>query len=343
MSSLCPRLTLLVMLLCIGGCTSTGTAPVSVPTADPQTAPDVVLDVHFPQGPILTVTPTGNIPEVPTQLNGNDEISLVALCTDNDSGCRNIEIFADASTFNANNTAGTVASSGPPVAQNLDAAAKPGGTANQKLNANIKLSVPQLRGTFAGLKVDVSARATNAHTEMWNTKKVSLFWNQQSPLTLPPCPRFGPIGSDPPVVLDSRQVTIAIQNAKAANPAKTTFTIGVVDRPAPNTRHAWQLNIAESSLPPTTAGFTLVDATGTTLSLLTVDGRSCNTAGTLVTAAPNSSSVEAIATTSNTTTIVLTSPNHGPLASGTHDDAVFNEATFWRAFGGKRTTITWIR
>ena len=77
MNSLHRRLTLLVML-CTGGCASTGTKPIAVPTADPRTPPAVVLDVHFPQGPILTVTPTGNTPLVPTQLNGNDEISLVA-------------------------------------------------------------------------------------------------------------------------------------------------------------------------------------------------------------------------------------------------------------------------
>src|SRR2546422_1224665 len=140
--------------------------------------------------------PTGNTPLVPTQLNGNDDISLVALCTDNDSGCRNIQIFADATTNNAD---GSVAPSapGPPVAENLDPNATPGGTASQKRNVSIKLSVPQLRGTFAGLKLDVSARTTNAHNEMWNTKKVSLFWSRQAPLTPPPCPRFSPAGSPP--------------------------------------------------------------------------------------------------------------------------------------------------
>jgi len=62
--------------------------------------------------------PTGNTPLVPTQLNGNDEISLVALCTDDDSGCRNIEIFADTTTNNAN---GSVAPSppGPPAGEDL--------------------------------------------------------------------------------------------------------------------------------------------------------------------------------------------------------------------------------
>jgi len=70
--------------------------------------------------------------------------------------------------------------------------ATPGGTASQKRNVSLKLSVPHLRGTFAGLKLDVSARATNAHNEMWNAKKVSLFWSRQAPLTPPPCPSFSP-------------------------------------------------------------------------------------------------------------------------------------------------------
>ena len=217
------RLTLLVLLLCTGGYGAsclTGTPPISVPTPDPHTHPDVVLDVHFAQGQILTVTPAANVPEVPPQLGANGEISLVALCTDNDSGCRNIEIFAEATTTNANGSV-VPAAPGPAVAENLNPNATPGGTASQKRNASIKLSVAQLRGTSAGLKLEVSARATNAHNEQWNTKQVSLFWSHQAPLTLPNCPRF--FGSVRAAVLDSRVVTIALQNAKAADPGKTTL------------------------------------------------------------------------------------------------------------------------
>lgn len=339
MSSPQRRSTFLVLLLCTGGLgASCPKSTITVPVADPYTHPDVLLDVHFAQGPILTVTPAGNVPQVPPPLDANEEISLVGLCTDNDSGCRNIEIFAEATKTNTN---GSVIPAVPgPVAENLDPNAVPGGTAGQKRNASVKLSMAQLRGT-AGLKLDVSARATNAHNDQWYTKKVSLFWTRQAPLELPDCPRF--FGSVRAAVLDSRRVTLALQNAKAANPARTTFVVGFVEPPNPNTQHAWRLDIEETNIPPTFAIFKLADATGWDRELLTVDSRNhCNAAGTLLKAARNSASTEASVASNDTTTLVLRAPNTGLGAFGMRDVAVFNEATFWPAFGGKKTTITWV-
>lgn len=336
MSSPYYRLTLLVLLLCTGGLgASCPKSTITVPVPDPHTRPEVVLDVHFPQGPILTVTPTANVPEVPPHLGANDEISLVALCTDNDSGCRNIEIFAEATTTNTNGSV-VPAVPGPAVVENLDPNAAPGGTAGQKRNASIKLSVAQLRGAFAGLKLDVSARATNAHNDMWNTKKVSLFWSQQRPLKLPNCPRF--FGSVRAAVLDSRVVTIAIQNARAADPAKTTFLVGMQEPLAPR---SWLLEITDAPIAPTSAIFELVDATGWDRELLTVNSGDCNATGTTWPAARNSTSGDLTVDSSTTTTIVLREPNTGLGAYGMRDVAVFNEATFWPAFGGKKTKITW--
>jgi hypothetical protein len=342
MSSSQRRLPLLVILLCTvgyGASCPPGTPPFTVPTADPHTHPDVVLDVHFAQGQILTVTPAASVPEVPPQLGANDEISLVALCTDNDSGCRNIEIFAEATTTNSNGSV-VPAAPGPAVAESLDPNATPGGTASQKRNATVKLGVAQLRGASAGLKLDVSARATNSHNDQWNTKKVSLFWSHQAPLALPDCPRF--FGSVRAAVLDSRAVTVDLQNLKAANPAKTSFKIGIQEPPPPNTRYILRLDIEETNLPPTSATFKLVDETGFTRDLLTVDSRNCTAAGTLLQAAMNSSSGDLTVDSSTTTTIVLREPNTGLGAYGMKDAMVWNEATFWPAFGGKKTTITWV-
>ena len=318
------------IILCAVGCA--GTTTFNVPTVDPKTPPTVVLDVQNPPGPIFTFTSAGPNPAMPVQLSGNDEVSLVALCTDNDGGCRNIQIFADATTNNADGSVVTAAL-GMPVAENLDANATPGGTASQQRNASTKLIVSQLRGNFAGLKLDISARATNAHNESASTGTVSLFWSRQVPLTLPSCARFTPIGSNPPVVLDSRAVTVAIQNAKAAAPTQTTFIIGVRHPTDPTT--GWRLTVAETNLPPTTAVFRFENSTGSDKELLTVDGRNCNAPGKLLVANATSATLEAIVNSSDTTTILLSNPNMV-------DVAVWNEGTFWPAFGGKRTTITWI-
>jgi hypothetical protein len=336
MSSPHRRPTLLVLLLCTGGLgASCPTSTITVPLADPYTHPDVVLDVHFAQGPILTITPA-NAPPVAPQLGANEEISLVASCTDNDSGCRNIEIFAEVTATNTNGSVVPPAVPGPPVAQSLDPNAAPGGTAGQKRNTSVKLSVAQLRGT-AGLKLHVWARATNAHNEQWLTKKVSLYWTDQAQLQRPDCPRF--FGSVKAVVLDSRLVTIGIQNARAADPARTIFKVGLQEPLAPR---SWLLEITEAPIAPTSATFELVDETGWNRELLTVDSRNhCNVAGTTWPAAANSSSGDLTVDSSTTTTIVLREPNTGLGAYGMHDVAVFNEATFWPAFGGKRTKITW--
>jgi hypothetical protein len=60
-------------------------------------------------------------------------------------------------------------------------------------------------------------------------------------------------------------------------------------------------------------------------------------------AARNSSSGELTINSSTTTTIVLREPNTGLGAYGMKDAVVWNEATFWPAFGGKKTTITWLQ
>lgn len=324
------RSALVVILLCTLGCATGGT--LNVPAAD-STPPAAVLDVNFPQSGIFTVTAAGHNPAMPIQLGGNEDLDLVALCKDEDGGCRNIEIFVDASTNNADGSVAAVALT-KPLAESLDPSAAPGGSASAKRNASTRLSVPQLRGSTAGLRLDLSAKATNAHQATDTTKPVSLFWSRQAPLTLPPCPRFGPVGSAPPVVLDSRAVTVGLQNAKAKDPNKTTFLIGVTDG-QPNPTTAWRLTIEEVGLPPTRAIFRLEDTTGSAKEALTVDSRNCNAAGKLLQASGNSSSADVLVTSADTTTLLLSRPNMG-------DVAVWNEATFWPAFGGKKTTVTWI-
>jgi hypothetical protein len=260
-------------------------------------------------------------------------IPLIALCTDNDGGCRNIQIFADATTASV----GTLSSTGPNtlVAENLDPNAAPGATASQQRNASATLDVGTLGGSSSGLRMDVFARSMNAHQQATSTRKVSIFSFPPAPLVVPPCPRFGPIGSAPPVVLDSKDVALPLYEARNANPSQTTFVIAVLDRPSPNTKHAWRLTVEEVGLAPTMAIFKLADLTGADKELLTVDSRNCFAAGKLLKAPGNGSSVEALVSTSDTTTFALSEP-------GGVDVMVWSEPTFWMAFGGRRTTITWV-
>jgi hypothetical protein len=337
------RSLLVVMLMYNASCPPSGTT-VNVPAAadDPKTPPVVVLDVHYPQGQYFTVTPAGHPAAMPTHLNGNDELSLVASCTDNDSGCRNIQIYVEAVTTAANGSMASVGLSRP-LAENLDANAAPGGTASPQRAVSVTLNVPQLRGSAAVLTLPVAVYATNAHGAVASIKRFSLFWTEPAPLKLPPCPGFLPAGDPPPPspeVLDSRTVTVKLQDLKAADPTRTSFIIGVLHPLDPTI--AWNLMIAEvAGMAPTTAVFNLDNKTGSSKQLRTF--ASCNTAGQLRVAAPGTVSADITVTSSDTTTVLLSRARTGPLDVGVEDIAIWNEASFWPAFGGKRTTITWVQ
>jgi len=318
-----------LIVLCSSGCVPSS---VTVPIQDPMTPPAATLDIGFSQGRIYTVTSAGYNPTLPAQLGGSDEIALIAKCTDEDGGCQNVQIFVDGTAYNPDGSF-VVMGLSTPFAESRDTTATPGGTANKERLVSNKLDIRQLRGSFAAVQVNVSARAINVHQGKDNTKQVTLYWSQQVPLVLPPCPRFTPIGSASPVVLDSRQLSIGVQDAKTRDPNKQIFIIAVADRD-PNAKNWWRVTVEEVGLAPTMAVFRLEDLTGAEKEATTVDSRNCNTAGKLMKATANSTSLDVLVTNADTSTLIL--------SADMQDVAVWNEATFWQAFGGRRTTFTWV-
>jgi hypothetical protein len=98
----------------------------------------------------------------------------------------------------------------------------------------------------------------------------------------------------------------------------------------------WRVTLTEmTGMPRTMATFTLVDATGSPKSALTVDSRACNTVGTALQAGANGTSTTVTVTNANTTTIAL--------IDGSRDVIIWDEASFWAAFGGRSTTFLWMQ
>lgn len=308
---------------------------ITVPAPTSNTLPKVTMDVVFPTGPARTVTATQTDPAMPVELDGMEELSFSAKCSDDTAGCRNIQIFVEGAVAAPN---GATTPLPPPSlrAENLDAAAVPGASADTQRNVTAKVDVRQLRGSAAFLKLEVLARATNGIGATADTRRVWLVWVRNAPLVMPNCPRFGPIGSDPPDLLDVRPLIFGLYKAKTANPSKTTFEFGVITNPTYRGYAAFQVSVSESStLPPTSASFTLTDQTGHAKSALTVDGTNCNAAGQLLDAPGNTTSSTVTATSADTTSLVFTSNNQ--------DVVIWSEPTFWLLFGGKATTFTWLK
>jgi hypothetical protein len=307
---------------------------VPIPAPDPGTRPKATLDIVFPSGPVRTVTATTTDPALPAELVGTEQLSFSARCADEVAGCRNIQVFVTG-TVSAPDGATQPLSLPALQAQNLDTAANPGGTAETQRNVTSRLDVGPLRGTSALLHLVVTARATNGFGATEDTRPVNLVWMRSAPLVMPGCPRFGPIGSPPPDLLDVRPLITGMMNAKNANPALTRFEFGVATTPGRNPSAGFDLASTEINLPPTSAIFQLIDKTGHGKSALTVNGRDCNAAGELLEAQGNGTSAEVMVNSSDVTTLVFTANNQ--------DVVVLNEATFWLLFGGKRNIFTWVQ
>jgi hypothetical protein len=305
----------------------------TVPAQNPNSAPTVSLDIIPPSGKVFTATPTGFDPALPQELKGNEELSFAARCADATVGCRNIEILVDG-TGTAANAASQSLGLPKPRVENLDSAAAPGGSALPERIVSTKLDVGPLRGSFAMLRFDVSARATNSFGATVATRKVTLFWIKTTPVVMPNCPRFSPIGSPPPDLEDVRTLVSGMLEAKNKDPTRTLFVFGVLTKPGAAQR-TFRVTTEESGLPPNMASVRLVDATGSPKSLLTVNGANCNMAGQLIQVQGNGSSTETLFDNTTTTTLVLT--------DGSQDVLIWNEATFWLLFGGRRTTFTWLQ
>jgi hypothetical protein len=312
-------LCLAALLTVLAGCVQ---SRITVPSQD-GTPPEVSLDLYFPGDRIFTVTSTGFNPALPTELNGSEEIPLVAGCIDRDGGCQNIQIFVDGVTTGIGSV--TPIPVGRPLAENPDALAVAGGTALTNRVASARLNIPQLRGSSSGLRFEITARATNAHQAVANTRRLTLLWSPQGPLTASTCRVTIP----QPDVLDSRELAVRLKDLRNNNPGSTTFTIAAI---LPR-GGAFRVTVRAGGLPPDQAMFQIDNTSGQSLELLTLDGRTC-APGQTITAAPNSTT-PFITTNSSTTTTLF--HRRGGL-----DIATWTEVEFWLAFGGTTTTFDWI-
>jgi hypothetical protein len=323
---------------CGGG--SGGSGQVTVPQQD-ATPPSVTMDVFVRQNTSFSVTSSGvNPTPPPAELRDNDEVSLVAKCSDTDGGCSNIEILWSGVRTLPDGSTQPVGGA-TPLADNKDTSTGPGGSARTERFANGKLDIRQLRAGGVALRIEVTARAHNFHQGKDETRKVILFWSPQAPLARSTCPRFNPIGSDPPEVLDSREISLAVLNGKNRNPAQQHFVIGYAF--GPNKQSAMRIEVSDpgflvgntTPVGPSQLHFALQDKAGQSWTATTVDSRNCATAGRRLTGQANN--FDGPWTTDNTDTTTLV------FSAGGQDFAILDEAPFWEAFGGRTVTFTRIR
>jgi hypothetical protein len=323
--------TAVVLAICVAGCTP---KQVPIPSPNPNVHPTASLDIQFGGGSIRTVTALATDPNLPPEIGANDIVSLIAKCSDTVAGCRNIQIFVDGRTTNPDGT--TTPVNMPKLrAENPDPSATgPGATANTERLINATVDVAALRGTWAMLILELTARATNGFGAVEDTRMATLVWLKQAPSTIPNCPRFQPIGSDPPEVIDARSLIIGMVKAKNVDPSRTSFVFGIVTTSGPGIGTTFAVTATPSAtLPRSSAQFTLVNETGQQKSALVLNGNNCSGSGQLLVAQGNSSSPQVTATSANATTVVFTSNGYDPM--------IWNGATFWLLFGGTQTTFTW--
>ncbi|MCI0551478.1 MAG: hypothetical protein L0287_11020 [Anaerolineae bacterium] len=170
-----------VLLFLITLAVSCGTQDtVTIPPSD-TTQPTVVMDIHFPEGRIYTVTSTGFNPTMPTHLGANDEISLVAKGEDTDGGIQDIQLWIGIGVMICDPNTGDCVLTGPglasaPAASNPDTAKQPGETALKTRLVSHKLDIRQIRGGANGVTIEISARAINFQGVIVKTTLVTLTW-----------------------------------------------------------------------------------------------------------------------------------------------------------------------
>src|SRR5688572_8623467 len=153
---------------------------VTIPPVD-TTPPTVVMDIHFPQGRIYTVTSTGFNPTMPTNVGANDEISLVAKGEDIDGGIQDIQLWISIGKTFSDSGTGLCEQEGPglvgaPEASNPDTAKQPGETALKTRLVSHKLDINQIRGVADSLTIDIQAKAINFQGDIVSTTNVTLRW-----------------------------------------------------------------------------------------------------------------------------------------------------------------------
>ena len=153
---------------------------VIIPPSD-TTPPTVVMDIHFPQGRIYTVTSTGFNPTMPTNVGANDEISLVAKGEDVDGGIQDIQLWISIGRAICPPGSELCSQEGPglagaPEASNPDTANQPGETALKTRLISHKLDINQIRTGASSITIDIEARAINFQGDKVSTTRVTLRW-----------------------------------------------------------------------------------------------------------------------------------------------------------------------
>jgi len=177
---ICVLLSLVTLTVSCGQPNTVTPDSVTIPPSD-TTPPTVVMDIHFSQGRIYTVTSTGFNPTMPTNVGANDEISLVARGEDSDGGIQDIQLWIAIGKTKCDPGTGLCEQSGPgltgvPEASNPDIAKQPGEIALKTRLVSHKLDIAQIRGSADGITIDIEARAINFQGDIVQTKLVRLTW-----------------------------------------------------------------------------------------------------------------------------------------------------------------------
>lgn len=169
-----------ILLMCAASCPPSPQDVVTIPAAD-STPPSAGLDAHFTQPGKVYITVTNSSSPASTKILGNEEVSLAAKGSDNDGGCRDIQIWIETTAWR-DNPDGTRTKIGPgligaPEASNPDpGAGNPGDQARKERLLTHKLDIRQIRGSYNAISLKVWATALNFHGGEVSTATVTLEW-----------------------------------------------------------------------------------------------------------------------------------------------------------------------
>jgi hypothetical protein len=125
-------LILFVLMVVITACTTTNHCPVGqevvIPASD-TTDPSVVLDLHLPNGTIVTVTPGSGISTVPVTGGGN--VTLIVNAKDSE-GIQEAQIWAASITTRIDPVTGIASKTGPASFSTPTASNRDSGSSGQK-------------------------------------------------------------------------------------------------------------------------------------------------------------------------------------------------------------------
>lgn len=149
----------------------------------------------------------------------------------------------------------------------------------------------------------------------------------------------GSVYQSTPEMLPTSQAVTSVFATKAAIPSRTVFDIGV-NAIGTARGNGWVMTVTKPpAATPLTRNESIVDLTntsGSTKSIYAVNSANCGAGAAANAIVANGQLGTIRISRTNTSTIVLSSPNVDAIA-------VFTEPAFWTLFGGRRVTINWFR